>query len=173
MKKLICSMLIVAFLLVIPLASARYITQDNGSDLIAFAANMTTVGFDNAQLNISVGASFTLRVMVYNVQNVYGWQWWLNYPSNLQCLSVVGGTYDFGFTGLCVSPSAWGYSTMFGRSNGVSGTGSLSILTFKAVSGGSFALQLTKVKLISAFRDPNGWPLPISFAQTDCAVTIA
>lgn len=175
MKKLCLALMIVAMFLVVPCVSAMRVDEGAGLSEIA---TITTVGFDYTQLTVPIGSTFTLQIMVNDVSGLYGWQWWLNYPSNLQCVSAKEGPFlkqggsTFAGVGYC-STYANGFATLMGRNPGVSGSGCISTVSFKVIGVGNVVLQLIKVKLVGINPNPIGFPIiTIPCNIYDCTIIV-
>jgi len=122
----------------------------------------TTVqlGLDPAYTALATGEAATVRVMVYDVQDLYGFELHMSFnPSVIRTTSVVPGNF--------ITPAyvRSAYDNTAGTLDVVvtqlgqpprSGSGCLITVTLEAVGPGNSALAFTQTKL----SDPNGLPIP-------------
>ncbi len=136
------------------------------------SAVTATVAVDPQTTNVNGGQTFSINVTVYFIVNFTSWQLTLFYlRSIVNCsngvegpfLKTGGGTFfNANITNNYNSTHGrvLAYSTLLGMT-AVNGGGQYSLLTFKAMSGGTTSLTLTDVKL----GDEKIPPQPINYTH--------
>ncbi len=119
--------------------------------------------------SLGPGDTITVYVKVTQVSNLYGWGFFLYYkPSVLSLVSLVKGSFVH---------STWGFKNAFGSDYvtaaayfrpqtpvGISGSGTMAIITFEVVGVGITLLDLTNTKLNTLI---NGVSVPIEHTASD------
>jgi len=143
-----------------------------------------TVGVYPPSITVGVGQIFSINITVSGVANLYGWEFRLSWnPTLLDAANAVegpflktGGSTFFSYN----TNSAMGHMivdcTLLGMVPGVSGSGTLAIITFYAKSAGECPLDLYNVTLLNSFEQPipcqvvDGYGYFTSSEQHDVAV---
>jgi heme/copper-type cytochrome/quinol oxidase subunit 2 len=137
-------------------------------------ADSTTVQVDPSETNVLVGDTFTINVTVTNVGNLTAWEIRLYYlKALLNCTGIVEGPFlrsggastswplgvsinnNYNSThGRVVAPD-----TIFGKT-WVSGSGTLTTITFEALTRSDALLNLGETTLLDNTPPPNTQPIP-------------
>jgi hypothetical protein len=125
-----------------------------------------TVSVVPSSVVASVGQNFSVDITAANVSNLYGWEFWLSWNSSLLNVSSViegpflkagGGSNTFFYYTLnSTGGSLVADCTMLGQVSGVSGSGTLSTITFKVENAGECPLDLYNATLV----DPSNIDIP-------------
>jgi len=169
MKKKIS--LIMGIMIVLSLIIPLNITQ----------ANSTTVQVAPSISTVMAGASFSVNVTVTNVTDLAVWEFQLYYLNAiLNCTSILegpflkqGGNTFFASTKNNAYNATHGWlmagATLIGPVPGVTGSGTLAKITFKAKAAGDTPLNL----IVTTFSDSSPPPRhPIPFTSTDGTVRV-
>jgi hypothetical protein len=129
-------------------------------------AATATVSVIPSSVVASVGQNFSVNITAASVSNLYGWEFWLSWNSDLLSVSSVvegpflkagGGSNTFFYYTL---NSTGGYmvadSTLLGQVPGVSGSGTLSTITFEVENAGECPINLYNATLV----DPSNNDIP-------------
>ncbi len=130
-------------------------------------ATSTVVSISPTTVDCGVGGDFTVRVMIAEVADLYGWEFRLQWnPTLLDILSVVedrflksGGSTFFSYKIDSSSGRMIADCTLLGAVSGVSGGGSLATLTFYVKSAGSSSLDLYDGLLLDSSEQPVSFEL--------------
>jgi hypothetical protein len=120
-----------------------------------FSADYLSLFFNPRAIDVLVGDTVTFDIKVSSIANLYGYQFDLNYdPAILEFVSLTDGAF------LSASPFCVGYNASFGLiknvactrmgASGVSGSGTLKTISFKAKAAGIGSIWLSNVKLVDA-----------------------
>ena len=131
-----------------------------GSVLAAQAAPILRL--TPATSNVTVGDVFTLHIGINGVSDLFGWEMDLGFsPSGLVSASPATEGSFFGggttFGGGTVDNSLGEITTMFNALSGiagVSGGGTLAIISFTALNAGTATFSLSSVQLLDSNLDP-------------------
>jgi len=127
----------------------------------------TIVRIDPPSSNVLTGAIFTVDVAVDAVSNLGAYEFQLNFDPNVITFVSVADASFLGSTGrgvFCPEPSVadnrfhFGCATSGPEPPGPSGSGVLSVVTFRAVGAGVSPLELVNV----ALADPMGRAIPVT-----------
>jgi len=138
------------------------------------ALDGAVVKIDPATRSVAPGATFTVAVMIQDVQNLGAFQFDVTFSSSVLTVTAVELGPFLGSTGRSVSPVAPIYGAgsvtyaafSFGTNAGPNGDGVLATLTLQAKTAGTSPLHLQNVTLL----DPDAGP--ISASAQDGAVTV-
>lgn len=132
-------------------------------------ATSTVVSVSPTTVDCGIGGEFTVRVIITDVTDLYGWEFRLQWnPTLLDILTVVedqflksGGSTFFSYKVDSNSGRMIADCTLLGAVSGVSGGGTLTTLTFYVKSAGSSSLDLYNGVLLNSSEQP------ISFEMVD------
>jgi hypothetical protein len=107
-----------------------------------------------------VGSSVDLDVMINDINDLYTYQFTLNFNAALfQATGVTEGAFlgtagaTFGDTGVIDNAAgtiSFVFNTLLGPTPGASGSGSLALITFQAINAGSSALAFSDVLFLDS-----------------------
>jgi hypothetical protein len=165
-KKLIKMTLIALLTIVLFLTFAISRTQQTFKPLEDIALKNTSSGtimyVDPSTTNAEVYQKFSINVSIFNVTDLYGWEFKLKWNSALlDALNITEGNFlkSGGDTFFVISiNNTEGYlraaCTLIGSIPGVNGSGTLATIWFYVETSGECALDLFDTKLVSSDQQP-------------------
>jgi hypothetical protein len=121
---------------------------------------LATVSVVPSLVTVTVGQDFSINVTISNVVDLYGWEFRLNWTASLidpvnaaeGPFLKAGGSTIFTYETNATAGSVLVDCTLLGNIPGVSGSGTLAILTFQVKSAGQSPLNLNNVTLINSLE---------------------
>jgi hypothetical protein len=134
--------------------------------MFASAQSEASLYVNPPTVTASVGQSFSININITGVQDLFGWQFELDWNSSLLNVTSIsegsflssGGTTFFSYTLNDTAGSIVVDGTLTGQGSGVDGDGVLATVTFNVLSSGQSPLTLTGAEL----ADSNDNPISVS-----------